>query len=337
LSGPTDVVVTVDLEFSSGGYLDDPAGNRPIGSPSVDLPVDGEPNGLPLMLDILARSGVKATFFVETAQALFFGPDEMGRHVATLLEQGHDLQLHLHPQWLFCERVKAGERLEPGGMTDSMASLDVDRAAELIEHGIGLFREWGAPRPVALRTGNLQVSPAVYRLMSDAGLVLASNVGLGVEIPEDPALRHYNGRHRIFDVVEVPVFSYPAFGHGRFERTRSLTITGVSAAESRSILRSARRSGVGEVVLLTHAHEMVKRDSAHYRDVRRNAVNRRRLERLCAWVADQPDAFRFTTFGERAERWRAGPEAPSVAVSVPAGLSLYSMAENAINDRIAAP
>jgi hypothetical protein len=46
----------------------------------------------------------------------------------------------------------------------------------------------GAPRPIALRTGNLRADRSVYRAMRTAGLPVASNIGLGLFRPAESEL-----------------------------------------------------------------------------------------------------------------------------------------------------
>ncbi|KAB2888245.1 MAG: threonine synthase, partial [Kofleriaceae bacterium] len=92
--------------------------------------------------------------------------------------------------------------------SDDCTSYDVDRYAGLIATGLAQFQKWGAPQPVALRTGNLQVAEATYQAMAAVGLELASNVGLAIYRPKEAALRLASGRHRFHGVTELPVLTY---------------------------------------------------------------------------------------------------------------------------------
>lgn len=331
---PTDVLLTVDLEFSSGGYLDDPERYQPIGEHSVELRIDGKSQGLGFILDTLGHYGAVGTFFVEAAHTLYFGPEPMGKFVRQILDGGHDVQLHLHPQWIFAEQIKSGTLTDLSSVTDSMVALQEDRICALIDVGLQAFKSWGVPEPVAMRAGNLHANACVYRAMSEKGLALGSNIGIGVYRPAEDALQLYSGRHRIEKVLEIPVLSHRGLGIGGSARLKTLTITGSSAAETRFLLDRARRAGLDEVVLLTHAHEMIKRIDARYLSISRNRLTQRRLHALCQYVTGNPDKFRFSTFAGKCDQWLGSPDTDNHVLDVPNRLAALGMAQNVINDLI---
>jgi hypothetical protein len=325
----TQVLITVDTEFSIGGAFADPARRRPIGAANVTCEVDGCEQGLGFLLETFERYGTAATFFVEAANVHWFGDAEMGGIVSRILAAGQDVQLHLHPCWTAFR--------EPGWRDTAPLAPPDDRCdgrgetelAELIAHGIATLERMGAPRPLALRTGNLRVDRNVYRAMRACDLALASNIGLAFNVPDDPALRLRGGRHRIEGVLEVPVLTY---GPGE----RLLTTTGCSWGETEALLRQARRERVETVVLLTHPFEFVKGDRLDPARKRRNRINQQRLERLCAFVAAHPDDYETASFTGAAGRWLDAPDAPEPSLRVPLPRVIARMIENKANDLVPA-
>jgi hypothetical protein len=325
----TQVCITIDTEFSIGGAFADPARRRPVGAANVTCEVAGREQGLGFLLDVFSRHRTTCTYFVETVQGHWFDDGEMGRIVDRILAAGQDVQLHLHPCWAAFGDPDWRERVGRTAPNDDCDRLGQDELEALIRAGIARLERMGAPRPVALRTGNLRASRSVYRAMRACGLAVASNVGLAVCRPEEPHLCLRGGRHRIESVLEVPVLTY---GPGE----RLLTTTGCSAAETEALLWQARRKGVPTVVLLTHPFEFIKGDRLDPARQRRNRINQRRMERLCAFIAEHPEDFEAVSFGQAAAGWLAAPDVPEPALSAPLPRVLARMIENKANDLVAA-
>ena len=117
---------------------------------------------------------------------------------------------------------------------------------------------------------------------------------------------------------------------GGYRHLKNWTITGSSSAETRGLLRAARRRGVETMVLLTHPFEFAKHDERYTR-LRPNRVNQRRFRNLCRFLADHRDDYDVVTFG-RHERWRtAGPRTePTLGVAL--HRTLGRLVENRLND-----
>lgn len=329
---PTEICVTVDTEFSIGGAFADPERCHPVGEDRVHCPVGGEDHGLGFILRTLKIYEQQATFFVETANIAYFGDRPMGRVVDTLLDNGQDVQLHLHPCWQVFADEAWRDQVRHGAPNDHCARLPVDRLSVLITEGIDAFARWGAPKPMAMRTGNLSAGRTVYRAMRDAGLPLSSNIAAGYAPPSENSLMLMGGLSRIEDVVEAPVLSYAEFRFGRRSKMRMLAITAASWRETRALLMAARQRGLSPIVILAHPFEFIK--SPGRSGDRPNFVNQRRLERLCSFVAENPDDFIMTTFGGRGGAWLERDMQPAPVLRAPLDAVLGRMITNAINDRV---
>lgn len=332
----TEICITIDTEFSIGGAFAEPERRRPIGEDNVLCPADGRENGLTFLLDTFRGHGIAATFFVETLQSAFFGDAPMGRMVERILRAGQDVQLHLHPCWRsFHDPNWRGTVLSvpPSDRCDGRTDAEMQ---DIVGEGLAGLRRVGVPEPVALRTGNLQADQATYRAMEACGLPLASNLGIALFRPGDPALHLAGGRHRVGRVLEVPVLTYTqlAVGGRRFDRL--LTTTATSSAETEALLWQARREEVPTVVLLTHPFEFIKGDRFDPARQRTNRINQRRMERLCAFVAAHPADFAAVSFGGAAPAWLAAPPVPSPALRAPLLPVLSRMVQNRANDLVPA-
>jgi hypothetical protein len=318
----TQICITIDTEFSIGGAFADPEARRPIGAENVR-------QGLDFLLAATRVHITTTTYFIETSNRHWFGDAEMMPIVERIIGEGHDVQLHLHPCWEAFRDPQWRETVRADPPRDDCAGRSEEELTRLIGEGIETLERMGAPRPIALRTGNLSAGRSVYRAMQACGLTVASNIGLALSRPAEPELRLRGGRHRIEGVLEVPVLTY---GPGE----RLFTTTGCSWGETEALLRQARREGVETLVLLTHPFEFMKGDRLDPARQRRNRINRARMERLCAFIADNPDDFEATSFAAAAPGWLAAPDVPEPQLTAPLPHVLARMIENKANDLVAA-
>jgi hypothetical protein len=332
LSALTEICVTVDTEFSIGGAFTDPERRHPIGEDRVHCPIGGEDHGLGFILRALKTYQQRATFFVETVNIAFFGDRPMGRVVETLLGSGQDVQLHLHPCWRAFTDENWRTKVRNALPNDHCARLPLEALTSLITEGIDAFGRWGAPRPVALRTGNLSAGRTVYQAMRAAGVPLGSNIAAGYAPPVDRSLMLMGGLDRIEGVVEAPVLSYAQLRLGGWSKMRMLAITASSWPETRALLLAARRAGLSPIVILTHPFDFIKTPGRS--GICPNFVNQRRLERLCAFVAEHPEDFIMTTFGCQGADWLERDMQPAPILRAPLNAVIGRMVTNAINVRV---
>ena len=120
----------------------------------------GNRQGVPRILDILAKSGVKASFFVPAVVALLY-PDEQRRVVG----EGHEIGIH---GWIH----------ERNSVLPPEAERDLQmRSADTLEHIAGV-------RPVGIRTPSWDFSPNTLAVTRDMGLMYDSSLMADVDCYE---------------------------------------------------------------------------------------------------------------------------------------------------------
>jgi peptidoglycan/xylan/chitin deacetylase (PgdA/CDA1 family) len=330
----TQICITVDIEFSIGGAFSVSLGDLPIGMPAVTCPSDRREHGLGFILETLRSFGLTATFFVEALNYCYFGDAPMAAVAERILKAGHDVQLHLHPCWLYFRDPRWKERLARERPNDSCAGRRDTELDEMISLGVDAFRRWGIPRPVALRIGNLQADRAVYRAMARHGLQLASNIGCAIWPPSDPELHFLSGRHRVEGIVELPVLAYTDLRLPRWRHRHNLTITGCSSREIEILLDRAHNSGITPVVLLTHTFEFASRNNARYSRTRPHPTNQRRFTGLCRLIAENSRKFAAVSFSGGMPSWISEPELDDLELRVPLWSALSRLIIGQIDDRI---
>ena len=320
----TRVHITVDTEFSIAGTFADPLNRRPVGPQSVYCHIHGRSEGLGYLLDTLSRHGVRATFFLEALNTCYFGDEPMGAIANEIAAADHDTQLHLHPCWVYFEHPDWVSRLASDPPNDDITQRSVNEIVRMIDLGRATFRRWGLPAPQVLRTGGLRVDLNVYQAMVRCGLPLSSNIGLALYCPVETALQLYSGSHDIDGVMELPVMTYGDFALlGRIHQ-KTLTVTGTSWPEMHSLLLQARATGLSDLVVLTHPFEFVKHRDVRYEHLYPDRINRRRLERLCAFITSEP-GFEPGVLVDRANH-RSSGDNPRFAVA-----SMYAVGRILVN------
>lgn len=295
----TQVCLTIDTEFSIAGAFGDER-LRPVAEPFVWCDVGGRSEGLGFLLQALQKYRLPATFFIETAHRYYFTADSMGAIARRIRDDGHELQLHVHPCWAVFQHADWRARVRAQPRQDDFAGRGEDASVALIAHGQQTFRDWGLAPPRVFRSGSLQHDDTLYRALARCGIPYSSSVGLAIFDSGDPAYRLYAGRHLRHGVVECPVLTYCDWSVAGHPHLKSLTISGASVAETCRLLEHARREGIALVVILTHPFEYIQSRDRDLRRARRHGVNQQRLLKLCRFLDSNRDRFVALGLGEAA-------------------------------------
>lgn len=275
----TRVFLTIDTEYEPGFTArrgPDTRAENYARSIACGTP-DGEV-GVAWQAKTLSKYGLKAVFFVDPLPGLLWGADSIADVLDPILRDGHDAQLHAHAEWL----ALVGRNNPLGGRTGvNLKDFTLDEQTVLIGRAAALLEEAGAPRPVAFRAGN-------YGANDDTLRALAAN-GLAYDSSHCPALPNSAGEISLDSrdrqplhhcgVIEVPVGCIGEFGGS----LRHAQLTALSIGEMKAAIRHARDSGQETFTLVSHSFELLCRKRR-----RVNTVVRKRFEKLCAFLRDEP-------------------------------------------------
>jgi hypothetical protein len=153
------------------------------------------------LLEIYAKRSVRTTILPDVMQQLAFRREESGhpdlkaladswdQHLRDALVQGHDIQLHLHPQWLNA-KYKEGRWLPNGDW--SILNYERDAAYAMVARGKQYLETLLQPidssyRCLAFRAGALAAAPSEHLFESLAGLGIELDVSIagGVFVNND--------------------------------------------------------------------------------------------------------------------------------------------------------
>ncbi|WP_284124414.1 polysaccharide deacetylase family protein [Parerythrobacter aestuarii] len=273
----TTVYLTIDTEYSSGLMTGSGKADREENfARSIACITPEGPAGITHKLDVFARHGINAVFFVDPMPAMVWGVAAIEDIVGPILEAGQDVQLHCHTEWLEI----AGQRAVIKNRTGrNIKDFRFDEQCTLLEYARDMLVAAGAPRPVAFRAGNYGANDDTLRALAAIGLRYDTShcpalVGSGdceISLGEnDRATLLHKG------VIEVPVGCIAALGGG----LRHAQITALSLAEMRAAIRHARDAEANSFTLVSHSFELINR-----RSLAINKVVRHRFEGLCRDLA----------------------------------------------------
>ncbi|MEN6626036.1 MAG: hypothetical protein ABFD69_07415 [Candidatus Sumerlaeia bacterium] len=195
--------------------------------------------GIDLMMDIADEFGAKITFFLDVCERHAYGSaiDEAARMIQ---ERGHDLQLHLHIEFLNPYWQELGYKPP----TWAMNQFNEEAAQLAIDHAVETFVEMAGVRPIAYRGGAFRYNQSILRALKaqdiklsyqyypltchlnaypygcDAGVLPVFRWSNGLhEIPmgclkHNQSSFHYNGFSRIMDPKHALHFMRQFYGLG---------------------------------------------------------------------------------------------------------------------------
>ncbi len=323
-----NVFITIDTEHSIGGALrgQDLA---PVGN---DKRIYGKINnkcyGIPLMIDIADRFGLKLIFFLEVFNFYFFGKSESREVCEYILKRNHEVQLHIHPVYLNFT-LHDPSKIEFSDLIGSYALAD---QVGFLEQGRELLKEYGAPAPVAFRAGSFGASEETLKALSMTGFAVdcsynATYIGDCCLLPEkacnDAMLWH--------GIWEYPVTGFQENTGIRKKRNMALDINGVSFPEIRWLLLHAQTFGIHNVTIILHSFNFIRNYDVQYQKVKPRKMAIRRFEKLCAFLAENPGLFHVSTFNQISFKNTPDVSMNSSIPHMPASLSIRRLCEQAID------
>jgi hypothetical protein len=272
----TRALISFDTELSAGLYQRGADARANYESSILGRCREGD-FGIHFQMDMLERHGLTGVYFVDPMPALVYGPAIIDAIVQPIVARGHEVQLHIHTEWL------AFAKFNPAGRLVGRNIGDFPLAAQkkLIALARDILVGAGAPKPIAFRAGNFGANDDTLRAAAALGFRFDSSFngayrGRGCDISLDAGnlgMRDHEG------VCEVPVSGLM----DRANRFRPAQLCAMSEEEMRDALDHSAASGAIQFSAFSHSFELLSRD--------RKVANRLaivRMEALCRAVADDP-------------------------------------------------
>lgn len=244
--------------------------------------------GLPFQMKLLSDHGLTGVFFVEPLFAARFGIEPLQEIVNLIEAAGHEVQLHLHTEWVDEGRPTT---ILPNSThkRQYLHLFDLAEQSQLIGIGMDYLARAGARRPNAFRAGSFGFNHLTLRALQAQNLRHdssynatmfgpASGLAPGTLLTDCCAFD---------EVLEHPITVYD----DSFGRLRHTQLTATSSAEMETLLWQALERNQSEFVILSHSFELLNSGKN-----RADAVVVKRLERLCRFVSDHRVHFVMSGF-----------------------------------------
>jgi hypothetical protein len=248
-------------------------------------------SGLLYQIRLLNNYGLRGVFFVEPlfASSPFVGMEPLRTIVSEIQDSGHDVQLHLHPEWT--PYIPALSHIE----AVPMANLKGDEQLDLFRVGISNLQAVGAVTPCAFRAGDFSANLDTLKAALEAGITFDSSYtydsnarGTCKLADATPPLLQ---PERVAGICEVPM----SFFEDRPSHFRHAQVCAASFRELRAALEQAFDDGWGTFVILSHSFEFIRgRRSGRAPSQRR--IVRRRFEDLCRFLSENSARFQTCVF-----------------------------------------
>jgi hypothetical protein len=259
--------------------------------------------GLPMTLRVLSEHGLRGVFYVEPLFSFRFGLAPLQEVVGLVREAGHEVQLHLHTEWVD-EITEPLLPLRPQRKMQHLCYFSREDQQRLIGHGKRRLIQAGADAPNAFRAGSFRFDAKTLDALGSNDIHIDSSYNHCSDGPRSgivPSLKVVPVLpFRVGEMLEHPVtvFSTPA-------GLRPLQLTACSFAEMERVLWGAAERGDSSVVVVSHNFELLDR-----RDFSRDAVVVRRFEGLCRFLRQNTDTFDCGTYSDSEPPFAVGSQPP---------------------------
>jgi len=289
-----NVFITIDTEHSIGGAFGD-KNLRPVGNDKrVWGKIEDKFFGIPLIMDIAEAFDLRLTFFVEVLNKYFFGEDETKKVCEYIMNRGHVIQLHLHPNYL---NFTLNNPLEKR-YSDFIGTYPLEKQIELIREGIEILIRNGVPRPIAFRAGCFGANEETLRALKTIGVLIDSSYNMAY-VGDTCLLDHHkiNDLTYLNEIWEFPVTNFVESIKIRPKRFKPLDINGVSFQEMKSVLNRAKQSGPYNITIILHSFSFIQPYDLQYKVIKPRSHVIRRFQRLCYFLKQNSEVFEVKTFG----------------------------------------
>jgi len=326
------VYITIDVECSMGGAWADPALKPVPPSRGIMGQFGLRSFGVPLIVDILNRHNLSATFFVEPFNDELGHPGQTEPVCHFLLDHNQDVQLHIHPCHKFYGQYQASLPYEK---TDNFAALSPDRQRELLAEGADRLKSYTGSFPLAFRAGNMAASEETLTQLARVGIHIDSSYTFTYVGKQcfftDPT--PYNGSKWYGDVLELALSGFYQPRIPGLHPSKPLDLMGISFEECRDVITQNHAAGI-DTVLIIHSFSLFKVRNVQYDGGRLNWIVARRFRRLCQWLSENRAEYPVSTFSALAQ---AVKEGCFTAKNVPpcrltAGRAIIRKAVQAVNN-----
>ena len=231
-------------------------------------------------------------FFVESLAASFIGLEMLARIVTMVQDLGHEVQLHLHTEWLNWKN----RHLFLADRGRFLRSFSIDEQTDLIGRAVENLQKCGAREVTAVRAGNYGADNNTFLALAKNGLLYDTSynlpyLGTQCRLLFDSILTQ---PVRVSDLYEFPI----TFFQDLPARYRPVQLSACQNAEMELTLLQAASRRWYSYVLVSHSSELLWRTKQPGYLPLPDRIMISRFENLCRFLAVNRDTYRTIGFSE---------------------------------------
>lgn len=256
--------------------------------------------GINYQMELLDRHGLKAAFFVEGLFATAVGIEPLREVVDAVQSRGHEVQLHLHAEWLAWMEPS----ILPGRTGYNIRDFSEDDQDVLIATALANLRAAGAQGVCAFRAGNYGADFRTLRALARNGIAYDTSynpcyLDTDCGIRTQSLLLHPAPME---GVIEFPIGCFQDYPR----HLRHAQLCACSAAELEGVLMTAWKAGWGSFVIVSHSFELLRLRKTPGRMPLPDWLVVRRFRRLCRFLERNRDKFKTCGFVDLDHRELSG-------------------------------
>ncbi|MDY0131698.1 MAG: hypothetical protein RBR53_03425 [Desulforegulaceae bacterium] len=289
----TNIYITVDTETSIGGAFSNPL-LKPVGKEKrIYGKIAGEHYGIPLIMDIADSYGLKITFFVEVLNHYYFGKEDNYEVCQYILKRGHDVQLHLHPNYLNFKLDEPQKLI----YSDNMYDYDLDTQVELIKEGKELLKEFGVNNPVAFRAGNYGFNLDTLKALKENSFLYDSSYSFTFCSNRKDFFNLFtNDVVNFNNIYEFPITNFLPLIYKNSIRTRPLDINAAGFDEMKKVLLWANDTKIKNITIIMHSFSFINSMDIQYANCKPRKIIISRFKKLCDFLSLNKFKYNVSTF-----------------------------------------
>ena len=272
----TGLYLTIDTEMSPALHQQGWSAADNLAS-SIFGRCDSGVFGINHQMDVMEEADLIGIYFVDPMPALVYGREILPEIVAPIVERGHEVQLHIHTEWL-----EFADHNPVGGLTGhSIKDFPLNAQVELLGLARDLLCEAGAPEPNAFRAGNYGANDDTLKALHLLGIDYDTSFnpaylgnGCDISLPADQI--NMIGKHGV-EVLPVSAIQNTK------NSLRHAQVCALSSWEMKAALEHAARTGQRHFNVVTHSFELLTRNRK-----RVNAAVKARFDALCRHAGEHP-------------------------------------------------
>ena len=209
--------------------------------------------GVPKIIELCNKFGIKATFFVDVYEHYKFGLDKLRELCQYISNSGHSVQLHAHTNFI------------PGYQDKFIKSYDLKTQSNIIAEGKYLLEKWIGRSPIAFRGGAYGVNLNTIKALEENGFLMDSSYFVdnkNCTLSQELKNVHLNKPFMINNIIEIPITVYNLINLYFWSKKSKIDLNACSLSElkniSNKILNFNSNNKMPVLVIFIHSFSFIR-------------------------------------------------------------------------------